>query len=347
MPSKRSKRTMISTTEGALLATAVVSTALNVFFFFRSSRSAHARTVAQRTDAEHSPAAPPVKRKTSHRQELERLASNPSQLRMDAPSMEEIVKMRQTRDSHVRAKPPLEILAELKAGNARFWTGTAVRPELNAMERRALILQQAPKVAVLGCADSRVPIEIVFDQGLGDVFAIRVAGNLHKSTVAASIDYAVHHLEIKLVVVLGHEGCGAVKAAQLDDDVIQNEPPHLREMLQGMKADLEPSMAALKNLSDARARDREAVTVNTMAQVRGILSDERLKAKVDAGELLVVGAFYEITSGLVDFHNVELSDADWGAAADDASPRADDVVDVATAKAGAPRSGGVVCSAGG
>ena len=69
---------------------------------------------------------------------------------------------------------PREVLKRIQEGNARFWMGLAERPEMSAMERRALIMQQTPKVAILGCSDSRVPIEIVFDQGLGDVFAIRV-----------------------------------------------------------------------------------------------------------------------------------------------------------------------------
>lgn len=84
-------------------------------------------------------------------------------------------------------------------GNARFWMGLAERPEMSAMERRALIMAQSPKVAVLGCSDSRVPIEIVFDQGLGDIFAVRVAGNIYGDSTAASLDYAVAHLKVGVV----------------------------------------------------------------------------------------------------------------------------------------------------
>merc|ERR1712060_468323 len=105
----------------------------------------------------------------------------------------------------------VEVLAELQRGNVRFWTGNATRPEKNAFERRSLIMKQFPSVAVLGCSDSRVPVEIVFDQGLGDMFVVRVAGNCLDTSTRASLDYAVDHLKVKVVVVLGHEGCGAVK----------------------------------------------------------------------------------------------------------------------------------------
>ena len=162
-------------------------------------------------------------------EQLENLAGDPY-LTQEVPTMEDIVKRREELHEGRSLQTPGEVLRDLKAGNARFWTGQARRPELNAMERRALILQQAPSVAVIGCADSRVPIEIVFDQGLGDIFAIRVAGNVYGAgqTVGGSLDYAIHHLHVKLVVVLGHEGCGAVKAAQLPQEDIDKESPKLQ-----------------------------------------------------------------------------------------------------------------------
>merc|ERR1712048_1236715 len=106
-----------------------------------------------------------------------------------------------------------EVMADLQKGNARFWMGHATRPEKSAFERRALITKQFPSVAVLGCSDSRVPVEIIFDQGLGDMFVIRVAGNCLDITTLASLQYAVHHLKVKVLMVMGHEGCGAVKAS--------------------------------------------------------------------------------------------------------------------------------------
>merc|ERR1719436_832501 len=126
---------------------------------------------------------------------------------------------------------PWEILAELQRGNARFWMNCANRPERSAFERRGLISKQFPSVAVLGCSDSRVPTEIVFDQGLGDLFVIRVAGNALDTATLASLQYAVHHLKVKLVLVLGHELCGAVKAAQLPIEALEGEPLQLEQAL--------------------------------------------------------------------------------------------------------------------
>merc|ERR1719203_166879 len=132
-----------------------------------------------------------------------------------------------------------EVFAALQRGNARFWTGNATRPEKNAFERRALISKQFPSVAVLGCSDSRVPVEIVFDQGLGDMFVIRVAGNCLDTATSASLQYAVHHLKVKVLIVMGHEGCGAVKAAQLPLEAIDKEPESLGKLLKDLRRGLD------------------------------------------------------------------------------------------------------------
>mmetsp|Transcript_41485 Transcript_41485/g.97505 ORF Transcript_41485/g.97505 Transcript_41485/m.97505 type:complete len:233 (+) Transcript_41485:180-878(+) len=107
----------------------------------------------------------------------------------------------------VNAGSARDFLDGLKAGNARFRTGTDQLPNLSLSQRRELIDGRAPKVMVIGCADSRVPIEIVFDQGLGDVFVCRNAGNQCGDTVAGTVDYALNHLGIKLVVVMGVRSC--------------------------------------------------------------------------------------------------------------------------------------------
>jgi len=190
-------------------------------------------------------------------------------------------------------------LAELQRGNARFWTNRAMRPERSAFERRGLISKQFPSVAVLGCSDSRVPTEIVFDQGLGDLFVIRVAGNCLDTATLASLQYAIHHLKVKVVVVLGHEACGAVKAAQLPSDKLEQEPSELEQALKNIKAGLDAG--SLQHILDPRALDREAVTTNVKQQVERLARDKRIMGKVRRRELLVVGGFYEISSGIVDF----------------------------------------------
>eukprot|EP00307_Rebecca_sp_RCC1486_P012398 CAMPEP_0119412670 /NCGR_PEP_ID=MMETSP1335-20130426/5023_1 /TAXON_ID=259385 /ORGANISM="Chrysoculter rhomboideus, Strain RCC1486" /LENGTH=361 /DNA_ID=CAMNT_0007437421 /DNA_START=51 /DNA_END=1136 /DNA_ORIENTATION=+ len=225
-----------------------------------------------------------------------------------AANVKQLITLRRSHDAAVRQQSPREILSDLQEGNLRFWSGCAQKPCLSALERQALLEGQAPKVAIVGCADSRVPVEMIFDQGIGDVFCIRVAGSLCSSTVAASIEYAVHHLGVKLIVVLGHEGCGAVTAAQLPDDKLENEPPSLRDLLRSIKADLEPSARTLAAVRDPRARNREAVTINTLAQVRRFLANEQMRQKLAAGELLMVSAFYNMTTGVVDFMDTESTD---------------------------------------
>jgi len=214
-------------------------------------------------------------------------------------SMEEARVHTDERQSVVMKRSPGEVLAELQRGNARFWMNCASRPERSAFERRGLISKQFPSVAVLGCSDSRVPTEIVFDQGLGDLFVIRVAGNALDTATLASLQYAIHHLKVKLVVVLGHEMCGAVKAAQLPQEKLEQEPSELEQALKGIKAGLDAN--SLQHIQDSRAHDREAVTTNVKRQVERLARDKGIMGKVRQQELMVVGGFYEISSGIVDF----------------------------------------------
>lgn len=222
-------------------------------------------------------------------------------------SMEQARAEADMRQEEAMNRTPTDVLAELQRGNARFWTGQATRPERSAFERRALISKQFPSVAILGCSDSRVPVEIVFDQGLGDMFVIRVAGNCMDTTTTASMLYAVHHLKVKVLVVMGHEGCGAVKAAQLPGAAIDKEPEILGKFLKGLKQGL--TGAELQRIRDIKAHDREAVTTNVKVQVEELARDKVIMEKVRSGELMIVGAFYEISSGIVDFFH-EVSGAE-------------------------------------
>jgi len=214
-------------------------------------------------------------------------------------SMEEARLHTDERQSAVMKKSPKDVLGELQRGNVRFWTNSAQRPECSAFERRGLISKQFPSVAVLGCSDSRVPTEIVFDQGLGDLFVIRVAGNCLATSTQASLQYAINHLKVKVVVVLGHEMCGAVKAAQLPQEKLEQEPTELEQALKSIKAGLDAGI--LQHIQDPRAHDREAVTTNVKNQVERLARDKGIMSKVRQQELMVVGGFYEISSGIVDF----------------------------------------------
>eukprot|EP00930_Biecheleria_cincta_P089712 TRINITY_DN79054_c0_g1_i1.p1 TRINITY_DN79054_c0_g1~~TRINITY_DN79054_c0_g1_i1.p1 ORF type:complete len:303 (-),score=42.12 TRINITY_DN79054_c0_g1_i1:105-1013(-) len=218
-------------------------------------------------------------------------------------SMEEAQRHAEADRTYSLRRSPAQVLQDLQRGNTRFWMRTAIRPERSAFERRALIMQQSPSVAVLSCSDSRVPVEIVFDMGLGDMFVVRNAGNVATTTSVASLQYAVNHLKVKVLVVMAHEGCGAVRAAQADDEQLENEPEHLRAALRQVKKGLDKTR--LDCVHDRRAHDREAAVTNLRHQLRTLCDDPAIQAQVRRKELIVVGAFYEISSGIVDFIPVE------------------------------------------
>lgn len=207
-------------------------------------------------------------------------------------TMEEIASIRGP-----SVQSPDEALRALKAGNTRFFNGDAQRPELSANLRRTQILMQTPFAVIVGCADSRVPTEIVFDQGLGSLFTTRVAGNVVDPGVQGSVEYAVGHLKPQIVVVMGHEGCGAVHAALLPESVRAKEPKHVQTLLN----QIVPAVSELPAIRDRKARMREAVLSNVRLQVSRLNENPVVKSAVAAKKIRVVGAFYEITSGAVDF----------------------------------------------
>ena len=192
---------------------------------------------------------------------------------------------------------PEDAIRLLQEGNARFFGGHSVRPALDPDARRALVQGQTPFAAILGCADSRVPVEIVFDQGFGDLFVVRVAGNVAYPASTGSLEFAVRHLKCRLVVVLGHEGCGAVQAAMETDEALAAEPPNLRQLIEAIR----PALTGLPPSPDRSAHLREAVVRNVRLQA-GYLRQNPVFAEAEArGEIRVIGAFYEIGSGAVDF----------------------------------------------
>jgi len=163
-----------------------------------------------------------------------------------------------------------------------------------AAKRRAeLAKSQHPFAVVIGCADSRVPPELVFDQGLGDLFVLRVAGNVINDESLGSIEYAVDHLAVRLIVVLGHQHCGAVKAAKDTIAAKGTAPGHIQSLV-----------TAIKPAVDATAGGDLDATIN--ANVKNVAESLRsstpvLKAKVSSGEVSVVGANYSLDTGAVSF----------------------------------------------
>lgn len=195
------------------------------------------------------------------------------------------------------ANSPSDALQALKAGNARFYSSAPQRVQTNVNERRAQIMAQTPFAVVLGCADSRVPVELIFDQGPGDIFSIRVAGNIVEASTLGSIQYAVSHLKVHLIVILGHEGCGAVAAAMLPQEKRDEEPLHVRFLLD----QIVPAVNDIATIRDYKARMREAVVSNVRHQKQVLESDPLVAEVIAKGAIRVVGAFYEIGSGAVDF----------------------------------------------
>jgi carbonic anhydrase len=211
-------------------------------------------------------------------------------------TMEEIAKLRDP-----IARSPQEALRALKTGNARFFSGQARRPELSAAERRAQILGQTPFAVVLGCSDSRVPTEIIFDQSLGSLFITRIAGNIVDIGTTGSIEYAVEHLKTYLVVVMGHEGCGAVKAALLPAAERARETASIQALLN----QIAPSVSKIPKIRDEKAKMREAVIANVRQQVANIKKQPAIQTAMASNRIAVVGAYYEITSGAVDFFETD------------------------------------------
>lgn len=206
--------------------------------------------------------------------------------------MEEVAKLRDP-----IATNPKDAITALKLGNARFYGGAARRPEQSALERRAQILSQTPFAVILGCSDSRVPTEIVYDQGLGSLFTVRVAGNVAEPATEGSIEYAITHLKSHVVVVMGHEGCGAVKAAMLPREQWQAESENIRYLVERIA----PATAELPPMRDPKAKMREAVVANVRLQTHLLKQNPVLAAAIKAGTVAVIGAYYEIGSGAVDF----------------------------------------------
>lgn len=190
-----------------------------------------------------------------------------------------------------------EALARLKDGNQRFVAGNLQHPHQTAKRRVELATRQRPFAIVLGCADSRTSPEVVFDQGLGDLFVLRVAGNVLNDETVGSIEYAVEHLGTQLIVVLGHERCGAIKAARETLAAKVRAPGHIQSLVKAIQPAVEATPGA-----DAEATAKANV-LNVAQALRN--SDPVLKEKIAAGTLSVAGAHYDLDTGVVEFFKDE------------------------------------------
>ncbi len=194
-----------------------------------------------------------------------------------------------------------EALKRLIQGNKRFLSGKA-RTAVFCRETLAdLARGQQPYATILGCSDSRVPPEWIFDAGLGELFVIRVAGNVLSPEVAGSLQYAASHLETPLFVVLGHEGCGAISAALAS----KHEGKQYRSRVQLLLASIAPGLPDLDpHLSPARQL-AQAVENNVRWTVRRVLDSPEGRARLAEGQTKIVGAVYDIKKGRVRFLSPE------------------------------------------
>ena len=191
------------------------------------------------------------------------------------------------------AVAPAEAIAKLKEGNGRYASGKLQHPGQTTERRAELTKDQHPFAVIVSCSDSRVPPEIVFDQGLGDLFVVRVAGNVIDDHGLGSIEYAVDHLGARLIVVLGHQSCGAVKAAKETIAAKSKAPGHIQSLV-----------TAIQPAVEATAKSDLGATVE--ANVKNVVQALRrstpiLKPKVDSGEVQIIGGYYSLDTGAVTF----------------------------------------------
>ena len=184
---------------------------------------------------------------------------------------------------------PQQVIARLKEGNARFVSDTPLGPARDRARRAATTTGQSPYAVVLSCADSRVVPELVFDTGIGELFVVRVAGNIANTSTIASIEYAVANLGTSVVVVMGHQACGAVTAALGGGDSGYNLNHLLTHILPA------------KHAAGERGDDVEVVVKKNAELTAEALASrsEILKRAIDAGQLRILPAYYELETGRV------------------------------------------------
>lgn len=193
-------------------------------------------------------------------------------------------------------RTPAQVWREMARGNERFVAGTPQHPRQDVERRTELAEFQAPHAALFGCSDSRLAAEIIFDKGLGDLFVVRNAGQVISDSVVGSLEYAVAVLDVPLIVVLGHDECGAVRAAiDAEKPDATPLPPHIARLI----APIRPAVQRVPN--DNGGPDILEVGREHLRDTVGELleSSELISAAIAAGTLAVVGANYRLLEGRV------------------------------------------------
>jgi carbonic anhydrase len=199
--------------------------------------------------------------------------------------------------SNVHVVSADESLARLMAGNERFLRGEARFPTVQKEVLAELAKGQRPHATIIGCSDSRVPPELVFDAGFGELFIVRIAGNVISSHVMGTLQYAAVHLHTPLFVVLGHEGCGAVAAATAMKWDGASDRRHITTLLE----DIGPGLPERDPTLTPEAQLTAAVEANVRWSMQQLLDTPEGRARMAEGVLKLVGAVYELGTGRVRF----------------------------------------------
>jgi carbonic anhydrase len=188
--------------------------------------------------------------------------------------------------------PADEVVRKLQDGNQRFMQMHLQHPDLSKKRREDMLKGQHPFVVILSCSDSRVPPELIFDQGLGDIFEIRNAGNVLNQHVIGSIEYAVIHLGVKLIVVLGHQNCGAI-AATLSDETES-------EYIESLKVSIRPAVKMVKKKGKINPDD--VSKMHAIQDIKELLAeDTALNKYMQENNVKIIPAFYHLDTGEVEF----------------------------------------------
>jgi len=190
-----------------------------------------------------------------------------------------------------------QALARLVAGNKRFLAGEARFPTVRKEILASLAKKQQPYATIIGCSDSRVPPELLFDAGFGELFTVRVAGNVISPEVMGSLQYAAVHLHTPLFVVLGHEGCGAIQAALAR----KYQGARERRRIELLLDRISPALLGLPRGLAGEARMAAAVEANVRWSMKQLRDTPEGRARMKEGILKLVGAVYELQTGRVRF----------------------------------------------
>lgn len=210
------------------------------------------------------------------------------------PVVEEVTTTTASEHAQTSVANPDDAIALLKAGNADFVNGID-KTDISVKTRESLVSGQTPPAVVVTCSDSRVPAEEIFNAGLGEIFTIRTAGNVVNTFESGSVEYAVDHLGSKVVVVMGHSGCGAVSAA-VDG--------HASGDIQAIVDEIKPAVdEAKKTEKDTKAISSKAIDINVMNSIAKLRKNSAIKHLEDEGKIKIVSARYDLSSGEVSFFN--------------------------------------------